>query len=168
MYKSRLNSHYLLLQKLQPLYLMRMVRNLLKFLLEEELNRAHEAARATYEEIAEENFVDRELSLEEASWDTYRVIEKLAPFGTGNPKPVFLFRAIAPREVKHFGREKNHLELVFERPDGKKLSAISFFKTANDWGKEVKPDQPVDLIATFEKSMFRNFPELRLRIVDII
>src|SRR3989344_992491 len=136
--------------------------------LEEELNRAHEAARATYEEIAEENFVDRELSLEEASWDTYRVIEKLAPFGTGNPKPVFLFRAIAPREVKHFGREKNHLELVFERPDGKKLSAISFFKTANDWGKEVKPDQPVDLIATFEKSMFRNFPELRLRIVDII
>ena len=144
--------------------------------LEDELNRAYEAARTAYAGVAEENLVDYEMSLEEANWDIYRTIEKLAPFGTGNPKPIFLFRDITPREVKHFGKEQNHLELVFEKLDpsagsgqaGKKLSAITFFKTAKDWGREVVAGKPLSLVATFEKSMFRNFPELRLRIVDIV
>lgn len=150
--------------------------------LEEELNRAYEEARANYGK-SEECFVDQELSLEEANWDTYRTIEKLAPFGTGNPKPVFIFRDVTPKEVRHFGKEKNHLELVFEQPTDKslpsrtpyslyrrenKISAICFFKTAADWGREVAAGKPLSLVATFEKSMFKNFPELRLRIVDII
>ncbi|MDO8590852.1 MAG: hypothetical protein Q7R65_02640, partial [bacterium] len=130
--------------------------------LEEELNRVYEAVPAPIE-----NFVDWELSLGEANWDTYRIVEKLAPFGTGNPKPLFLFRDVVPRDVKHFGKEKNHLELVFEKPDGRKLSAITFFKTSSDWGKEIVVGKPLNLVATFEKSMFRSFPELRLRIVDI-
>ena len=136
--------------------------------LEEELNRAYEEARATYSGIVEENFVDQELFLDEANWENYRIVEKLAPFGTGNPKPLFIFRDVVPREVKHFGKEKNHLELVFEKTDGKKLSAMTFFKTANDWGREVVAGKPLDLVATFEKSMFKSYPELRLRIVDII
>ncbi len=144
--------------------------------LEEELNRAYELAVASAAAAEATALVDSELSLEEANWDTYRIIEKLAPFGTGNPKPVFLFRAVVPREVKHFGKEQNHLELVFEKPvpsnssgqAGQKLSAIAFFKTASGWGRAVRSGEPLDLIATFEKSMFRNFPELRLRIVDIV
>ncbi len=144
--------------------------------LEEELNRAYEAARAALSETSETHLVDGELSLEEANWDTYKTIEKLAPFGTGNPKPVFIFRDIVPRGVKHFGKEQNHLEIVFEKPDPsglsgqarKKLSAICFFKTAADWEREVVAGKSLSLVATFEKSMFRSFPELRLRIVDII
>ncbi len=135
--------------------------------LEEELNRAYEAARAEYAHAAEEHFVDRELLLSDATWDTYKTIEKLAPFGTGNPKPLFLFRNVTPCDVRHFGKEKNHLELVFEKPDGKKLSALTFFKTSKDWGKEIVSGESLNLVATFEKSMFKNFPELRLRIVDI-
>ena len=134
-------------------------------MLEESLNRAYEAAGAA--PAAEENFVDKELSLKDADWNTYKTIEKLSPFGTGNPKPLFLFRNVVPHDVRHFGKEKNHLELIFEKPDGKKLSALAFFKTANDWGRELKTGEPINLVATFEKSMFRNFPELRLRIVDI-
>ena len=136
--------------------------------LEEELNLAYEAARAEYARAAEEHFVDGELPLSDVNWDTYRAIEKLAPFGTGNLKPLFLFRNVTPRDVRHFGKEKNHLELVFEKPDGKILSALTFFKTSKDWGREIVAGEPVDLVATFEKSMFKNFPELRLRIVDIL
>jgi single-stranded-DNA-specific exonuclease len=134
--------------------------------LEEELNRVYESAAASAAEAAAT--VDRELSLEEANWDTYKTIEKLAPYGAGNPKPLFLFQNVIPRDVRHFGKEKNHLELVFEKPDGKKLSAIAFFKKSDGWDKEVIVGKPLSLVATFEKSMFRNFPELRLRIVDIV
>ena len=133
--------------------------------LEEELNKVYEMAGVS--SAPTESLVDREISLAEANWETYKTIEKLAPFGAGNPKPLFLFRDVVPKEVKHFGKEKNHLELAFEKPDGKKLSALAFFKKSDDWGREVVVGKPISLVATFEKSMFRSFPELRLRIVDI-
>ena len=134
--------------------------------LETELNRVYELVEISAEgEVSFE--VDREISLDEANWNTYKTIEKLAPFGTGNPKPLFLFKDVVPKDVRHFGKEKNHLELVFEKNDGKKLSALAFFKKSEDWGKEIIAGQPLNLVATFEKSMFKNFPELRLRIVDV-
>lgn len=118
-----------------------------------------------------EIFVDAELPLDRVTWETYRSIEKLAPFGTGNPKPVFIFKDVAPTIVKTFGKTANHTELLFEQKNGK-LSAIGFFKNPEHWkeelGRELKPGTPLTLVATFEKSMFRGRPELRLRIVDIV
>ncbi|MEY2664664.1 MAG: single-stranded-DNA-specific exonuclease, single-stranded-DNA-specific exonuclease [Candidatus Parcubacteria bacterium] len=123
--------------------------------------------------IGDEQYVDAELSIDHVSWNTYAHIEKLAPFGTGNPKPVFIFRNVRPVEVKSFGKEKNHLELAFGV--GKyPIKAIGFFMTPEMWnetlgaGRELRADMPIDLIATFEKSMFRGRTELRLRIVDIL
>jgi single-stranded-DNA-specific exonuclease len=135
--------------------------------LEEELNNAFEAVASAQTGATAESLLDWELSLSDVNWDNYKVVEQLAPYGTGNHKPLFLLRNVVPKDVKHFGKEKNHLELVFVKPDGKKLSAITFFKTSKDWGRDVEPEKPVNLVATFEKSMFKNYPELRLRIVDI-
>ena len=108
------------------------------------------------------------LGLNDVSWETYNVLEKLAPFGVANPKPVFMFKSIEPKEIKSFGKEKNHLELIFERVNGKKVSAIGFFMTPEDWSSVLRKGSPLTLLATLEKSMFRSFPELRLRIIDII
>ena len=38
----------------------------------------------------------------------------------------------------------------------------------DEWGIELKEGEKINLVATMEKSMFRGFPELRLRIVDIL
>ncbi len=118
----------------------------------------------------EENLItlDGEMSLTDVTWDTYRTIEKLAPFGTGNPKPLFMFRNVTPTSVRQFGKTKNHLELIFPGA----IKAIAFFKTAADWkdilGHELSADRPFTLIAVFEKSIFRGKTELRLRIVDVV
>mgnify|MGYP001599272010 FL=1 len=96
------------------------------------------------------------------------MIEKLAPFGAGNPKPIFLFEKIEIAGVKNFGKEKNHLEIIFKKSDGKNISAIGFFMKGGEWGIELKEGEKINLIATMEKSMFRSFAELRLRIVDIL
>ncbi len=117
--------------------------------------------------------VDAAVSFDDVNWQTYGAIEKLAPFGTGNPKPLFLFENAVPREVKTFGKEKNHLELCFSKANGDKVSAIGFFSTPEDWhaelgaGRQLRVGEKLSLVATLEKSTFRNFPELRLRIVDI-
>jgi single-stranded-DNA-specific exonuclease len=121
-------------------------------------------------DLEKENLIalDGEMSLADVTWDTYRTIEKLAPFGTGNPKPLFMFKNVTPISVRQFGKTKNHLELIFTGA----IKAIAFFKTADDWkdilGHELSAGRPFTLIAVFEKSIFRGKTELRLRIVDVV
>lgn len=114
------------------------------------------------------DYVDMELDLKDVNWDVYRSIEKLAPFGVGNPKPLFIFRDVKIDGVKEFGKEKNHLELSFKKENGQNINAMGFFITTDSFEKELKVGKPIDLVATMEKSMFRGRTELRLRIVDIL
>jgi single-stranded-DNA-specific exonuclease len=117
--------------------------------------------------LIEDILVDKKLSLDEVSWDTYRLIEKFAPFGLDNPKPLFLFENIKISNVKLFGKEQNHLELKFRNSKGSDVTAIAFFSTPDKFMVPLGVGDSINLVATLEKSQFRNFPELRLRIVDI-
>ncbi len=133
--------------------------------LEEKLNEAFKTLSQGEKDI--EVLLDGELQVSDVTWDTYRHIERLAPFGVGNPKPLFRILNAPILEVKQFGKEKNHLEISFNRA-GKPLKAISFFTTPDQFTVEPKAGLNVSVIGTLEKSNFRSFPELRLRIVDII
>ena len=113
-------------------------------------------------------FIDKELSLTHVNGDVYSEIAKLAPFGMNNPKPIFLFKNIRPISKRIFGKTNNHIELIFERDDGRKIAAISFFGAESDWAKKIEVGKSIDLIASIEKSVFRGRTELRLRIADII
>jgi single-stranded-DNA-specific exonuclease len=111
--------------------------------------------------------VDATISLDDVTEGNFKVIEKLAPFGMGNPKPTFLFSNILITEVKEFGKEKNHLELVFKSENNKYVKAIAFFKTRESFPRPLSEGDRINLIATFEKSFFAGRTTLRLRIVDI-
>ena len=114
-------------------------------------------------------WIDHILSLDDVNWKTYQEIEQLAPFGVGNEKPLFLFKEVEIVAVRLFGKEKNHLGLDFKNSAGKKVSAIGFFVDDKSFGDiAIEAGERVHMVATLEKSFFRNFKELRLRIVDII
>ncbi len=117
--------------------------------------------------VTEDTLLDKKLSLDEVSWDTYRLIERFAPFGLDNPKPLFLFENIKISNVKLFGKEQNHLELKFKNSKNSDVTAIAFFSTPDKFTVPLGVGDSINLVATLEKSQFRNFPELRLRIVDI-
>jgi single-stranded-DNA-specific exonuclease len=106
-------------------------------------------------------YIDKEIGLKKVNWEFYGQIEKLQPFGVGNPKPVFLFSNIEITSIKTFGNGGIHLQLDFGN-----ISAIGFF-IANTEKFDLKTGQKIDLVATFEKSTFRNSLELRLRIIDV-
>ncbi len=137
--------------------------------LEEALNDAF-AALGHETETPEPEIFDAVLALDEVNFNLYNQIEKLAPFGTGNPKPLFMFQNVKPKEVKMFGKAKEHLELAFQvgASSPKKLRAIGFFMKPEDFAVQPKTGLPINLLATLEKSYFGRYPELRLRIVDII
>ncbi|MCI0619934.1 single-stranded-DNA-specific exonuclease RecJ [Candidatus Wolfebacteria bacterium] len=135
--------------------------------LEEQLNEAYRKIYGGEPQKDETVFVDGKLSLGDVRWEVYGELERLAPFGVGNPKPLFMFSGVTIVEVKHFGSDKNHLQLIVGS-GGVQALAMSFFNTSGSFGTELTNGMTIDLVATMEKSVFRGTPELRLRIVDIV
>ncbi len=134
---------------------------------EDHLNSAFDKLIKENKDI-EPDYIDYELDLDKVNWNTYSQIEKMAPFGIGNEKPLFIFKDIIIAGIKHFGKEQNHLELNFKDKKGNKVNAMGFFMDSSSFTKEIKVGMNIDLVATMEKSMFRGRAELRLRIVDIL
>lgn len=116
--------------------------------------------------LLEDDIVET-LTADDINHGLYSVLEKMAPFGVGNPKPVFLFKNVHIKNVKPFGQTKNHTELSFENSVGETYNAISFFTKANDPLKMVKSGDVINIKASLEKSFFKRTPELRLRIISV-
>jgi len=129
--------------------------------LEDELVKVYQEVRKEKEEA--ELSLDATLSLADVNWVNWKQIEKFAPFGMANPKPLFLFENVKLAEARYFGKEKTHLELSFENSG---VKAILFFAEEEKY-KVLKDGDEVNLIATMEVNTFRNKRELRLRIVEL-
>lgn len=63
------------------------------------------------EQLAEEIVVDERLTIAETSVESIEELQKLAPFGTDNPKPVFLFENVKAQDVRRIGGDNAHLKL---------------------------------------------------------
>ena len=140
---------------------------------QDKIHTLEESLNALYEEVQQDNLtpsgmIDAVLSLKDVSETTHSHIERLAPFGLGNPKPTFLFENVCVQNVKMFGKEKNHLELTLSDEKGAQAIAVAFFADADSFTKKVVAGEKIDLIATIEKSYFLGRANLRLRIVDIL
>lgn len=129
--------------------------------LEDELVKVYQSVRKEKEDS--ELSVDTALSLSDVTWSNWQQIEKFAPFGMANPKPVFLFENVVLREPRFFGKEKTHLELTFENSS---VKAIMFFAEDEKY-KELTKGDKLDVVATMELDTFGGRKELRLRIVDV-
>ncbi len=135
--------------------------------LEERILKVFDKDWGTGEEVLPDE-AEATISIDDVTSGNYSVIEKLAPYGIGNPKPKFLFKNLTISGIKEFGKEKNHLELSFKNSHGSQIKAIAFFKTRNSFEPILLEGNSINLVATFEKNNFAGRDELRLRIVDII
>jgi len=147
--------------------------------LAERLNQAYKKITKTKIDLSFE--VTEQLGLDDITWDNYYQVEKLGPFGIENPKPIFWLAGVEIFSAKTFGNGGIHLELSFKNSKGKVVPAIGFFVCPPSLVKEdfdgknghhftevnLTAGQKVDILVNLEKSTFKNFPELRLRIVDI-
>ncbi|MEK7133660.1 MAG: single-stranded-DNA-specific exonuclease RecJ [Patescibacteria group bacterium] len=110
---------------------------------------------------------DSVLTLSEVSPMLLKDVSKLAPFGIGNPKPVFLMRSATIVGVKRFGKERNHVEVLLEcQKTGVGMRAFEFFKSPTDFSVTPASGLSADILATIERDTFRG--GLALRIVDIV
>ncbi len=126
--------------------------------------------------------IDKVLDPGEVGRMLWSDIEKMSPFGEGNPKPVFVLKGVTVSAVKLFGKKKEHVEVVLLNPEtGRTTKAIKFFGAdegdllerletarAGAAAEGLGSGIGVDIVATMEKSMFRSFPEFRLRILEVV
>lgn len=120
------------------------------------------------EETEKKILIDANINLDDINNENYKVIEKMEPYGVGNPKPVFILKNEEIYSIKEFGKEKNHLEISFKNSKNKIIKAIAFFKTIKDLGKDYKAGDRISLLVNFENNTFLGRTELRLRIIDVV
>lgn len=129
------------------------------------LNRAYRdlgAAAAVDEEV----IVDATMTLDAVTSAFTDALATLAPYGVGNPKPLFMFPDVVPAGVETFGKSKEHLKLSFDTKNGP-LEAIAFFTSPDAFSRTPVVGQPLCLYAHVERSFFMGRRATRLRIVDI-
>jgi single-stranded-DNA-specific exonuclease len=110
--------------------------------------------------------VDSEMRLSDVNLETVSKIERLAPFGVENLKPLFIFRDVIPEKINRFGKAREHLSITFRDGSGTK-KAISFFTSLDKFGDALKEGIKTNLVAHIEKSFYNGTSEIRLRIVDL-
>ena len=137
-----------------------------------------EEDKAATKEDVDDNETDQSsfdaiITLREISWPLLRDIGRLAPYGIGNPKPVFKIAGVVVESTKVFGKEKNHFEIVLAIPksdssNGSSIRAFDFFRSADDFTSAPIVGEPATILATLERDNFRSPARLALRIVDVL
>ncbi|WP_338074616.1 single-stranded-DNA-specific exonuclease RecJ [Carnobacterium inhibens] len=78
--------------------------------IQNELNQ-YAVANGLSEELGEETLIDGQLKIEEATVEVVEELHRLAPFGTDNTKPIFLFKNVESQEVRRIGGDQAHLKM---------------------------------------------------------
>ncbi|MDD5032812.1 MAG: single-stranded-DNA-specific exonuclease RecJ [Candidatus Pacebacteria bacterium] len=108
---------------------------------------------------------DKEVKIEEVDRNFWKIVEKFRPFGMDNPKPVFWLKDMEVSNVKMFGNGGIHIQIDFQKRNGV-ISAIGFFMK-NEGNFDIKKGDKIDLLASVEKSDYKGYDELRLRLFDL-
>lgn len=138
--------------------------------LETELIKGYEGVKKIEYVSAKNVFVDCELPLSYVHYKTMDDIDSLAPYGIGNQKPTFLFKDLEVVEVRHFGKEKNHLEMTLKRADGQ-IKAYGYFMGAHTFEKNIgliEVGKIVSVVGQLEREIFGSRKNIKVRIVDVI
>ncbi|MYF24409.1 MAG: single-stranded-DNA-specific exonuclease RecJ [Nitrospira sp. SB0678_bin_10] len=108
--------------------------------------------------------VDAEVGLADVQFPLIRELERLQPFGTGNPEPTFVSRGISVLEKRVVG--ESHLKLVLRQPGSVPLDSIGFrmgsLAAAIDAGNGL-----IDAVFTPELNEWKGSSRIQLRLRDV-
>jgi len=105
--------------------------------------------------------IDAEISLSILAGDTFNLIQKLGPFGRGNPQPTFLTRQVEVIECRNFGNQGEWLRL--------KLKQGNITWQAVDFKSRRKREEipsHIDIVYNLEKSRWNGEEVLGLNLRD--
>ena len=109
--------------------------------------------------------IDSELSKDEISLSLLQQVDKVAPFGHRNPRPMFLLKGAYLKDLKKVGQDKTHL-LGNLRIDNNEFNFIGF-KLAEKLKNQVQEYDRFDVVFHLSKNTYKGNTKLQLQIVDL-
>jgi single-stranded-DNA-specific exonuclease len=111
--------------------------------------------------------IDTILNLDDVTLEFYKKLQQLAPFGIGNPEPVFASYEVEVLGASLVGRNKSHLKLKIGQNTTSKsdiFDAIGF-NLGNLFGK-ITLKQKIDIAYTISHNTWRGENQLQLKLKD--
>ncbi|MDO8582992.1 MAG: DHHA1 domain-containing protein [bacterium] len=102
--------------------------------------------------------IDCELPLEFVDINLYEALQKLSPFGMGNPEPTFLSKNVVVEDLRLVGAEGKHLKL---RLNG--IEAIAFGMGS----LKLNVGDKVNIVYTIDENEWNNEKKLQLKIKNL-
>ena len=112
-------------------------------------------------ELRPELVIDAEVPLDALAGDIFNLIQRLRPFGRGNPPPTFLSRQVEVIECRNFGNQAEWLRLKLKQ--GNVIWQAVDFKSQRA-REEISPC--IDIVYNLEKSRWNGEEVLRLNLLD--
>ncbi len=109
------------------------------------------------QDLAQRLRIDAYLKLDEISLDLVEQLDVLAPFGPGNPSPVFAAHDLRLRSVAKIGKNAEHVQLLVEDGMGT-IKRVIWWQGAG----MAMPEGRFDLAFRARSSSFRGEPEVSL------
>jgi single-stranded-DNA-specific exonuclease len=106
--------------------------------------------------------IDTEIMLDEIDEDTFHSIQLMAPFGQGNPLPVFLSRGVKVADCCIMGNNGDHLRLKIKQ--GSNIWDAVAFGMGN---RMPEKKAIIDIVYNLELNKWGGVEKLRLNILDL-
>lgn len=108
--------------------------------------------------------IDAQIPLHRVNGSLVQALARLAPFGEGNPEPVFLSRDLEVADVRLLGSEGSHLRLKLRDPNGQGQRAVWPAIAFRRGGDDVAVGDRLDVVYTFGADNLVG--GLELRVID--
>jgi single-stranded-DNA-specific exonuclease len=134
---------------------------------------SHSSARLTKQMLLPRILCDLELAAEELCLDLLRWIERCAPFGLGNPEPVFVTRAVTLSDPPRIIKDRHVCLPLTTCADGKPISAIGWSRTGQrSWAeriatKNLTAGSIIDIVYRLRENLHPTFGRLELELMDL-
>ncbi len=117
------------------------------------------------EDLSPVIYYDAELTLKEINEEFLATLLKFAPFGQGNPRPLFRVNHLALESASAIGTEGKHLRL-YVKEGGRRLGCIGF--NLGFWAEKLqRRPQSIDLLCEPQYNEWNGTRQIQLKIIDL-
>lgn len=113
--------------------------------------------------------IDSKITIDEITWNTYDLISRLAPYGIGNPTPVFLLEEVSIKELSLVGQDKSHvkMQLTSHKQVGVPVTLPAIGFNLSELTTEIFVNDTVDVVCQLDVNEWNNQRQLQLKIMDM-
>lgn len=108
--------------------------------------------------------IDLEISLNVINQDLYDEIQKISPFGYGNPEPCFLTTGLTVDDLRKVGKEGKHMKVNLKDSEGNTISGILF---SYDNSLNIKIGSEINAVYSLSLNDWGGNKKIEMKIKDL-